>query len=79
MAPTKADVVVVGGGIAGLVAALEGIARGEGRLADLQSSLAENLRVIHTAGQIDEALHALTAAVHLLTARGRPPGHRDAA
>ena len=31
--------------------------------------LTDNLRVIHETQQIDDALHGLTAAIHLLTAR----------
>jgi biopolymer transport protein ExbB/TolQ len=53
----------------GMIATLEGIARGEGRLVELQSTLAENLRVIHETRQIEDALHGLTGAIHLLTAR----------
>jgi biopolymer transport protein ExbB/TolQ len=49
--------------------AMESIARGEGRLVELQHVLADNLRVIHETQQIDDALHGLTAAIHLLTAR----------
>jgi hypothetical protein len=55
---------------------IESVARGEGRLVELQAVLAENLRVIHETQQIDDALHGLTAAIHLLTARhqGGPQG-----
>jgi hypothetical protein len=53
---------------------MEAIARGEGRLAELQAILTDNLRVLHETKQIDDALHGLTAAIHLLTAR-----HRQAA
>jgi len=48
---------------------IETVARGEGRLVELQSVLTENLRVIHETQQFDDALHGLTAAIHLLTAR----------
>ena len=47
----------------------ETIARGEGKLVELQGVLTDNLRVIHETQQIDDALHGLTAAIHLLTAR----------
>lgn len=52
-----------------LAKTLNGIARGEGRLVELQASLAENLRVLHETHQIDGALHGLTAAIHLMTVR----------
>jgi biopolymer transport protein ExbB/TolQ len=48
---------------------IETVANGEGRLVELQTVLTENLRVIHETQQIDDALHGLTAAIHLLTAR----------
>jgi biopolymer transport protein ExbB/TolQ len=64
---------------AGMFETLHGIARGEGRLVELQASLAENLRVLHEARQIDDALHGLTGAIHLLTARHAPPNHKAAA
>ncbi len=63
----------------GLAATLETIARGEGRLVDLQASLANNLRVVQETRQIDDALHGLTGAIHLLTARHKPDGDRRAA
>jgi hypothetical protein len=50
---------------------IEGIARGEGRLVELQATLADNLRVIHETQKIDDALHGLTGAIHLLTARNQ--------
>ncbi len=62
----------------GMIDTLESIARGEGRLVELQTTLAENLRVIHETRQIDDALHGLTGAIHLLTAR-RDPDSRKAA
>jgi biopolymer transport protein ExbB/TolQ len=65
--------------IAGLMATLEGIARGEGKLVGLQAALTDNLRVLHETQQIDQALHGLTAAIHLLTARNRQSGPFDSA
>jgi hypothetical protein len=53
----------------GMIETLNNVARGEGRLVELQSTLAENLRVIHETRQIEDALHGLTGAIHLLTAR----------
>ncbi len=63
----------------GLVDVLGGIARGEGRLVELQAALADNLRVIHETRQIDDALHGLTGAIHLLTARHQPKTNAAAA
>jgi biopolymer transport protein ExbB/TolQ len=62
----------------GMIETLDGIARGEGRLIDLQATLAENLRVIHETRQIEDALHGLTGAIHLLTARHQPDGRKAA-
>ncbi|HTI51218.1 MAG TPA: hypothetical protein VL475_09710, partial [Planctomycetaceae bacterium] len=65
--------------IAGLMSTLEGIARGEGKLVGLQAALTDNLRVLRETQQIDQALHGLTAAIHLLTARNRQSGPFDSA
>ena len=65
--------------IGDLVKTLSNIARGEGKLVELQASLADNLRVLHETRQIDGALHGLTAAIHLLTARNRQVGLHDSA
>ena len=66
-------------GVGDLVKTLNGIAAGEGRLVELQASLTDNLRVIHETHQIDGALHGLSAAIHLLTARSRQIGVHDPA
>lgn len=58
---------------------LADLAQGEGRLLDLQHSLTNNLRVLHETQQIDEALHGLTAAIHLLTSRHKQGGTPGAA
>jgi biopolymer transport protein ExbB/TolQ len=58
---------------------LDEITRGEGRLIELQESLSDNLRVLHETQQIDKALHGLTAAIHLLTARHYQSGPHAAA
>ncbi len=58
---------------------LDDIARGEGRLVELQESLSDNLRVLHETQQIDKALHGLTAAIHLITARQYSGPHSAAA
>jgi DNA-binding NarL/FixJ family response regulator len=63
-----------------LVQALKTVARGEGQLLELQAALDRNLRVLHETQKFDEALHELTAAIHLLTARNRAlPGNSAAA
>jgi hypothetical protein len=58
--------------VVGFSNALESVAREEGQLAEVQNSLASNLRVLQQSGQIDEALHGLTAAIHLMTVRHSP-------
>jgi biopolymer transport protein ExbB/TolQ len=65
--------------LTGLMKTLESIARGEGKLVELQASLTENLRVLRESQQIDQAMHGLTAAIHLLTARHRQSGGFDSA
>lgn len=54
---------------------LESILKGETHLTTIQSTLNENLRLLHVTSRMDEAFHGLTAAIHLLTARqhaGKP-------
>lgn len=64
----------------GLLKTLESLARGEGKLVETQAVLSDNLRVLRETQQIDEALHGLTAAIHLLTARhGISPARGSAA
>ncbi|MGE3314635.1 MAG: MotA/TolQ/ExbB proton channel family protein [Planctomycetaceae bacterium] len=67
------------GDMSALAKTLDGIARGEGRLLDLQKSLADNLKLLHDTNQIDAALHGLTAAIHLLTVRHQDTPQRKAA
>jgi biopolymer transport protein ExbB/TolQ len=55
--------------LAKFVEALAGLLQGEGELVRLQSTLATNLRLLEETSQIDQALHGLTAAIHLLTGR----------
>ena len=52
-----------------LAKTLDSIAQGEGKLVEQQRILTDNLRVLRETQQIDEALHGLTAAIHLLTSR----------
>jgi hypothetical protein len=58
--------------LAKLAQELGSVFQGNGELVKLQSSLAENLRLLNHTQQFDEALHGLTAAIHLLTARNQP-------
>jgi hypothetical protein len=64
---------------AGLAQALRDLAADEGKLVELQGHLADNLRVLRETQQIEDALHGLTGAIHLLTARHRQTGLHDAA
>jgi biopolymer transport protein ExbB/TolQ len=52
-----------------LAEALSGLNRGEGELVKLQAILTQNLQALRETGHLDQALHGLTAAIHLLTAR----------
>jgi biopolymer transport protein ExbB/TolQ len=54
-----------------LVASLQ---EGERQLVRLQETLNRNLEAVAAAGVLQDAVHSLTAAVHLLTARGNAPG-----
>jgi hypothetical protein len=75
---TLEKAVSIGDNFDRLVESLDAVARGEGRLVELQAALADNLRVIHETQQIDDALHGLTGAIHLLTAR-HPGGEKSRA
>src|SRR5262249_21504513 len=58
-----------------LAAQLDALARlqdGEKQLLHAQELLNQNLAALHGTGSFEEALHSLTAAVHLLTARAAP-------
>jgi chromosome segregation ATPase len=57
-----------------LVIGLSKVMEGRGELVALEDRLAENLRLLRETGQIDQALHGLTGAIHLLTARGQQGG-----
>jgi biopolymer transport protein ExbB/TolQ len=50
---------------------LQSLTAGEGRLRELQESLNRNVSLIEATQKMDEAMHGLTAAIHLLTARHR--------
>ncbi len=60
-----------------LVEQLGSVTKDKGEIMHLQSTLAENLRLLRETSQIDEALHGLSAAIHLLTARGHAGGVSD--
>ena len=55
-----------------LVEALQGLNRDEGELVKLQQTLTANLQALRGSQQLDQALHGMTAAIHLLTARYEP-------
>jgi biopolymer transport protein ExbB/TolQ len=59
---------------AGLTQALRDLSSDSGKLVELQSHLSDNLRLLRETQQIEDALHGLTAAIHLLTARHRQSG-----
>lgn len=54
--------------------ALVEIIDGERILSRTQDRLTENLAVLQQSRSLDEAIHSLTAAVHLMTIRHQPPG-----
>jgi biopolymer transport protein ExbB/TolQ len=67
-------------GVAAQAEALAALQQNEGQLARLQEALHRNLEALAGAGAFEEAVHSLTAAIHLLTARagglpaaGAPP------
>ncbi|WP_428305922.1 MotA/TolQ/ExbB proton channel family protein [Lacipirellula sp.] len=62
-----------------VVRTIHGIAQGEGRLLELQATLSDNLRLIHETRQFEDAVHGLTGAIHLLTARHGGDGRKSAA
>jgi hypothetical protein len=55
--------------------ALAGLQEGEKHLLHLQQTLNQNLATLSGSGAFEQAVHSLTAAIHLLTARsGAPTG-----
>lgn len=63
--------------VAGQAAVLGRLQEGEANLVHLQAVLHQNLAALASASDFEEAVHSLTAAVHLLTARaGAPAGPR---
>jgi biopolymer transport protein ExbB/TolQ len=59
----------VGESLAAQVTALGGLQQGERHLLQLQAGLQQNLAALAGAGTFEQAVHSLTAAIHLLTAR----------
>lgn len=59
----------VGEALAAQVAALGSLQQGEQHLLHLQAGLQQNLAALAGAGAFEQAVHSLTAAIHLLTAR----------
>ncbi|MBX7168132.1 MAG: MotA/TolQ/ExbB proton channel family protein [Pirellulales bacterium] len=68
-------------GLARLTDSLVELSRNDGRMTELQATLADNLRVLRESNQLEEAMHSLTAAIHLMTAPYRnsaaPPTTRS--
>jgi len=48
------------------------LTEGEKHLTQLQAALNQNLAALAGAGAFEQAVHSLTAAIHLLTARVTP-------
>ena len=63
--------------LAQLVDGLSRVLESKGEVVKLQAALSDNLRLLRETQQIDEALHGLTAAIHLLTARSHTSGVQD--
>jgi biopolymer transport protein ExbB/TolQ len=71
------DVATLQQEFARLVDSLTAVVDSKGEIVRLQALLADNLRLLRETGQIDEALHGLSAAIHLLTARGNALGAKE--
>jgi hypothetical protein len=65
----QAALVRVGENLATQAAALGGLQHGEEQLRQLQAGLQQNLAALAGAGAFEQAVHSLTAAIHLLTAK----------
>jgi biopolymer transport protein ExbB/TolQ len=66
----------VADGVAAQAAALAKLQEGAGNLVHLQAVLHQNLAALASASDFEEAVHSLTAAVHLLTSRAGAPAPR---
>jgi hypothetical protein len=60
-------------GLAAHSSTLHQLLQGEKYLLQLQAALQQNLEAVSGAGTFEQALHSLTAAIHLLTARASTP------
>jgi len=60
-----------------LVESLTSVIHGKDELVELQATLTDNLRILRETQQIDQALHGLTAAIHLMTARNQPSSSKE--
>ncbi len=60
-----------------LVEDLTRVFQSKGEVVKLQAILSDNLRLLRETQQIDQALHGLTAAIHLLTARNQTSSIED--
>jgi hypothetical protein len=69
----QASLAKVAQAVAGQVEALAQLQQGDKNLRRLQETLNQNLAVLAGAGTFEQALHSLTAAIHLLTARSAAP------
>ena len=72
----QASVAKIVQGVAGQVQVLARLQEGEKQLLRLQETLGQNLTALAGAGTFEQAVHSLTAAIHLLTTRstGLLPG-----
>ena len=59
-------------GLSQVADSLSGLTGGGPELVALQASLADNLRLLRESQHLDQALHTLTGAIHMLTARATP-------
>ncbi|MGL5098383.1 MAG: hypothetical protein ACRDD1_22575, partial [Planctomycetia bacterium] len=59
-------------GLARTADSLDAVGRQSGVLTQLETQLAENLRLLRETQSFDDAMQSLTAAVHLLTLRAQP-------
>lgn len=72
MQDTTDQVQALQAGLLQVAESLSGITGGGAEMVALQASLADNLRVLRESQHLDQALHTLTGAIHLLTARAAP-------
>jgi biopolymer transport protein ExbB/TolQ len=70
----QAALAKVGQAVAGQVEAVARLHEGEKQLLRLQEGLHQNLKALAVAGAFEQAVHSLTAAIHLLTARAGSVG-----